>query len=93
MQVPHKVAYVPEVTVAGDLKNLGLGKIVALRYKNKRSKKDEVRLCMLSDTGGAFKNNLYQLDLFSGFFNKSRTFWNYVHKYPEQVDAYFLLKK
>ena len=88
-----KVVYVPEVTCAGDVYNLGLGKIIALRYKNLESSKEEIRLCVLSDTGGAFKNNLYQIDFLSGFFDSKKDFQDYISKMPEYMKAYFLLRK
>ena len=50
--------------MAGDIYNLGLGKLVALEDP----KSGELRLVVLGDTGGAFQPNLFQLDDFAGAF-------------------------
>lgn len=77
---------------AGDIYNIGLGKIIAIRYKNQLTKKMEWRLGILADTGGAFLNNLYQLDFYSGIF-KSRSIFNKWRKiFPNNVQAYILVK-
>jgi hypothetical protein len=54
------------VMLAGDLHHIGIGKLIALDVINPVSKKRELRLGIIADTGGAFFNNLYQLDYFVG---------------------------
>lgn len=78
---------------AGDLAQLGLGKIIALHYKNPLTKKQELHLGVLADRGSAFSNNLYQLDLFAGIFNTKNQFQRYIKQFPNTVHAYILAKK
>ena len=65
---------------AGDVKNMGLGKVILLRYTNEKTKKKEFLIVVLADKGGAFENNLYQLDLFEGIFATKDTFFSQVGK-------------
>ncbi|MBT4594604.1 hypothetical protein HOD08_01865 [bacterium] len=78
---------------AGNIKDLGLGKIIAIGYKNPTSRKEEIRLGVLSDTGGAFKDNLYQLDLYAGIFEDRKSFRKHLWRFPNTVNAYFLVRK
>ncbi|MFT4975091.1 MAG: hypothetical protein ACI8S6_000978 [Myxococcota bacterium] len=64
----HKVRLEPGVAVAGDVYNLGLGKLIAIERGG------VARLAVLSDTGGAFQPNLFQLDLFTGAFPSREAF-------------------
>lgn len=59
-----KVALGAGVSVAGDIYNVGLGKLVALEDPRTGT----LRLVVLGDTGGAFQPNLFQLDDFAGAF-------------------------
>lgn len=81
------------VLFAGDERNLGLGKIVALQYKNTKTKKNEFKLGVLADRGSAFSNNLYQLDLYSGIFNNTVEFKDFIAQFPPTVKAYILKKR
>lgn len=78
------------VIFAGDLDHIGIGKVVALTYKNPLTKKQEVRIGILADTGGAFKNNLYQLDLFGGIFQNKRELKVHLQKLPAATQAHVL---
>gem|GEM_PF-1106496 len=78
---------------AGDIESLGLGKIIALRYENRKTGKTEVKLGVLADRGSAFSNNLYQLDLFEGIFDTRKQFDTYIRRYPDTVEAYILKKR
>lgn len=62
----HKIPIAPQVTVAGDIGQLGLGKLILLATREQG--KLTYRLNVLADTGGAFSNNLYQLDWLSGYY-------------------------
>ncbi|MFC1894525.1 hypothetical protein ACFLYH_01085 [Candidatus Dependentiae bacterium] len=81
-----------EVIFAGDVHNIGLGKLIAIKYQNPVSKKNEMRIGILADTGGAFKNNLYQLDFFGGVDSKYK-FKKRLQSIPNTVEAYILVKK
>ena len=86
-QPPHKVALQPNVSVAGDVFNLGLGKLLALQSG------DTLRLAILSDTGGAFQPNLFQLDFFVGSYPSRESFAHHTRHLPSTVEAGILLWK
>ena len=55
-----KIRLFPYVALAGDVENLGLGKVFWMQSNGIS------RLAILADTGGAFQPNLGQLDWFVG---------------------------
>ena len=57
----NKIALKPQVTFAGNVKQLGLGKLFMVSYE----RNDVVisRMGILADQGGAFDGNLFQLDM------------------------------
>jgi len=81
------------VVFAGDLYHIGFGKFIALSYKNPQTQKHEMRLGVLADTGGAFVNNLYQLDLFGGVFGSHNELTSYLKTIPTSARAVVLYKK
>ena len=83
----HKVPLTPMVSAAGDVENLGLGKLFWLRDGN------DVHLAILSDTGGAFQPNLRQLDWFVGRSESKAAFARKVKPLPSFVDAGILVIK
>jgi len=87
-----KIQIQPNVTFAGDVHTLGLGKLIAISYKNPLTQQKELRLGILADTGGAFEDNLYQLDFFTGTFPSRQAFNAAIKKLPESAEAYFLIK-
>ncbi|NRB38495.1 MAG: hypothetical protein HRU20_08495 [Pseudomonadales bacterium] len=88
----HKILIKPQVTVAGDMELLGLGKLILLSQTTNAGKKKH-RLVILADTGGAFEKNAYQLDLLSGYYHG----WNDYHKawkhVPDYTEARILILK
>jgi len=78
---------------AGDLYNIGLGKIIALKYKNPKTKELEVRLGVLADTGAILMNNFNHLDYFVGIFDNRKDFKEYIKRFPFFAQAYILIKK
>jgi hypothetical protein len=85
----EKIIVQPAVTVAGDVYNLGLGKLVALSWA--QGGQSHLRLAVLADTGGAFIPNLYQLDYLAGVFPDRESFRRGVQHLPEFVQASILL--
>lgn len=81
------------VIFAGDLANIGVGKLIAIRHQNPITKRDELRLGLLADTGGAFENNLYQLDFFSGVFENKSALKRHLRGLPMATRACILYKK
>lgn len=63
----------PAAAVAGDIYNLGLGKLVALQIPDQAGQ-PQLHLAVLADTGGAFQPNLFQLDYLAGTFPDHATF-------------------
>lgn len=80
-----KIEVEPGVTVAGDLANIGLGRIVALGEPG-----GTVRLAVLSDTGGAFQPNLHQLDVLVGTFASRADFNRQAQAIPEWAPVHLL---
>jgi hypothetical protein len=81
----YKIPIHSMVTVAGDLKHWGLGKLVMLTNKG------EHRLAVLADTGGAFENNHYQLDYLGGYFKNWKDYVNTYRSFPDYFEARFLV--
>lgn len=86
-----KVLVEPTVTFAGDVFNLGLGKVVAMRYLQQG--KPVIRLGILADTGGAFLPNLYQLDYLAGLFPSRAAYQKGVAHLPTYADTYILMAR
>ncbi len=86
-----KILVQPEVTFAGDVYNLGLGKIVAIRYL--KQGKPTIRLGVLADTGGAFVPNLYQLDYLAGVFPNRAAYQKGVAELPSFAETFILIAK
>lgn len=74
--------------VAGDIYNLGLGKLVALV-----DDQDKLRLAVLADTGGAFQPNLFQLDWFAGAYPDHAAFAKGTAHLPLRARAMVLVAK
>lgn len=77
----------PRVAVAGDVYNLGLGKLIALRGS------DGLRLVVLADTGGAFQPNLHQLDFYAGQFASHRDYLAATKHLDDRMHASVLVRK
>ncbi|NDD55162.1 hypothetical protein EBZ39_15080 [bacterium] len=82
-----------QVVFAGDLHNIGLGKLIAIRYQNPATNQPELRLGILADTGGAFHNNLYQLDFFAGLVDSHDALRQIIREVPIHVRASILYKR
>ncbi|MDJ0732770.1 MAG: hypothetical protein QNJ47_01580 [Nostocaceae cyanobacterium] len=90
-KIDAKISIKPGVTFAGDVLNIGLGKVIAIEhYKGGRK---QLRLGVLADTGGAFLPNLYQLDFLAGVFPNKKEFWRKARQIPDYTKAYILVKK
>lgn len=78
-----------EAAVAGDVYNLGFGKLVAIEWPTAEG--TELRLAILADTGGAFQPNLFQLDFLAGEFASKESFAEWVRSTPTRVRASVLV--
>ncbi len=89
--IETKISIKPGVTFAGDVLNIGLGKIIAIEHS--RGGKPQLQMGIIADTGGAFLPNLHQLDFLAGVFNSKDEFTAYTRKLPEYTKAYILVKR
>lgn len=88
----HKITVNPEVTFAADLTQFGLGKLLMVQYPE-QSGRIIARAGILADTGGAFTDNLYQVDYLAGTFKGKAAYIKATHHYPDYVNAYFMVLK
>ncbi len=90
-KIDAKISVKPGVTFAGDVLNVGLGKIVVLEYP--KAGRKHLQMGIVADTGGAFLPNLYQLDFLAGIFKDRQDFGQHIRQMPEYATAYILVKK
>lgn len=88
----HKITVNPEVTFAADLTQLGLGKMLMVQYPDKFGHMVS-RAGILADTGGAFADNLYQVDYLAGSFAGQTGYIKGTRHLPDYVSAYFMVVK
>ena len=88
----YKITVNPEVTFAADLTQVGLGKLLMVQYPD-ASGKTITRAGILADTGGAFVDNLYQVDYLAGAYRGKSAYSQATHQLPDYVDAYFMVLK
>jgi hypothetical protein len=89
--IQTKISLKPGVTFAGDVLNIGLGRIVV--RENLVGGKPQLHMGIIADTGGAFLPNLHQLDFLAGVFGSKEEFAEYTRKLPEYTKAYILVKR
>ncbi|MFO7553444.1 MAG: MltA domain-containing protein [Haliea sp.] len=87
----YKIPVKPLVTVAGDIFQLGLGRLVLLRAEE--AGQPTFRLTVLADTGGAFHDNLYQLDWLSGYYRGWDDYHAANRHISDYAEAWLLLKR
>ncbi|MGF1938512.1 MAG: hypothetical protein RM347_029850 [Nostoc sp. ChiQUE02] len=90
-KIDAKISIKPGVTFAGDVLNIGLGKVVVIEHTQGGRK--HLQMGVIADTGGAFLPNLYQLDFLAGIFKNKKEFGQNISQLPDYATAYFLVKK
>lgn len=90
-QSQAKIPVLPGVTFAGDISNIGLGRIVALDTFIEGEQR--LQIGVIADTGGAFSPNLYQLDYLAGIFPSRAAFSDYARQYSDYATAYLLVRR
>ncbi|MBE9008171.1 hypothetical protein IQ259_24690 [Fortiea sp. LEGE XX443] len=90
-KIDAKISVKPGVTFAGDILNIGLGKVVVIEHI--KGGRKNLQMGVIADTGGAFLPNLYQLDFLAGIFKNRQEFGQHIRQLPEYATAYFLVKK
>ncbi|KTC95161.1 hypothetical protein [Legionella feeleii] len=88
----YKITVNSQVTFAADLEQLGLGKLLMVQYRDQAGKM-RTRAGILADTGGAFQNNLYQVDFLTGSYAGKEAFYQANRHLPNYVTAYFMVLK
>ncbi|MDR3443290.1 MAG: hypothetical protein P4L65_09750 [Legionella sp.] len=88
----HKITVNGGVTFAADLEQLGLGKLLMIQYHDKTGRL-LTRAGIFADTGGAFENNLYQVDFLTGVYAGKSAFYEANRHLPDYVAAYFMVVK
>jgi hypothetical protein len=88
----YKITVNPEVTFAADLTQFGLGKMLMIQYPDKTGTLI-TKAGIFADTGGAFADNLYQVDFLAGSYPGKEAFYQATHNLPDYVDAYFMVLK
>ncbi|KTD20984.1 Uncharacterised protein [Legionella lansingensis] len=88
----HKITVNSEVTFAADLAQFGLGKLLMVQYLDETGKM-VTRAGIFADTGGAFENNLYQVDYLTGSYAGREAFYQANRHLPNYVTAYFMVLK
>lgn len=81
----------PRVAVAGDVFDVGLGKLVALSWTEPAGPR--LQLAILADTGGAFEPNLFQLDWLAGTFPSRPAYQQWAATAPSRVRAHVLVRR
>jgi hypothetical protein len=87
-EAAERIALRAGVSVAGDVYNLGVGRLIALRYTE--GGRETLRLAVLADTGGAFQPNLTQLDWFGGAFETHAQLYAAFADLPERTELLVL---
>lgn len=87
----YKITVKPEVTFAGDIKHLGLGHLLLSQFNFSTHK--EYRLAVLADTGGAFDDNLYQLDYLAGSYHGFTEYAKANRHLPDYINVWFMVIK
>lgn len=87
----NKITVQGGVTFAGDVYNIGLGKLVLINYPMYGA--SMTRLGIIADTGGAFVPNLYQLDYLAGVFPTRAAYRQGVKSLPTVTNSWILIKK
>ncbi|ODH01716.1 hypothetical protein A4S05_27805 [Nostoc sp. KVJ20] len=90
-KIDAKISIKPGVTFAGDVLNIGLGKVIIIEHT--KGGRKHLQMGVMADTGGAFLPNLYQLDFLAGIFKSQKEFSQNISQLPEYATAYFLVKK
>jgi 3D (Asp-Asp-Asp) domain-containing protein len=88
----YKITVNPEVTFAADLAQFGLGKMLMIQYYD-QSGTIISKAGIFADTGGAFANNLYQVDYLAGSYPGQDAYYKATRHLPDYVDAYFMVLK
>jgi len=83
----------PGAALAGDVYNLGLGQLMGINLNEPGNIRSKMHLGILSDTGGVFTPNLYQIDFYIGIVDSRAEFKYFADQIPDYAKVFFLIKK
>lgn len=86
-----KIALSPQVSFAGNVAELGLGKLFMVSYQQADEKIS--RLGVLADQGGAFDDNLFQLDLLVDSYFGWQDYYKANKHLPDYASAWLMVLK
>ncbi len=89
--IESKIPIKENVTFAGNIKQLGLGKLFLVSMDV--ADKTVNHLGVLADQGGAFDNNLFQLDFLRGSYYGWQDYYQANKQLPDYANAWLLLLK
>lgn len=89
--IENKIPIAANVAFAGNVKQLGLGKLFLIQFED--SQVPSVHLGVLADQGGAFDNNLFQLDWLKSSYFGWKDYYQANKHFPDYAKAWLLLKK
>ncbi|MDU0354051.1 MltA domain-containing protein [Paraglaciecola aquimarina] len=90
-EIGNKIEVKPQVTFAGNIDQLGLGKLIMINYvSNGRSVS---QMGILADTGGAFENNLFQLDFLTDSYFGWEDYYQANKHLPDYANTWIMVKK
>ncbi|MGJ8692051.1 MAG: MltA domain-containing protein [Thalassotalea sp.] len=88
-----KIAIKPFVTFAGNVQQLGLGKLFLVAGDSSEPQNSFSRLGILADQGGAFDNNLFQLDYLVASYHGWQDYHQANKNLPDYTNAWLMLLK
>lgn len=86
-----KIQVQPQVTFAGNVKQLGLGKLLMVNYPT--AGKSVTRFGVLADQGGAFDDNLFQVDMLVDSYYGWQDYYEANKLTPDYANVWIALKK
>lgn len=90
---PIKPDPVPGITLAGNIKDIGFGKLFFIVSHTHNGGNKEGRFGLLTDTGRAFEGNFRQVDMFTGYFQHRKEFQEHIACLPHSAQMYIMIKK
>ena len=90
-EIDEKIAIKPHVSLAGNIKQLGLGKLFMVSYQ--ANGENSSRLAILADEGGAFDNNLFQLDMLVDSYRGWQDYHQANKHLPDYASVWLMIRK
>ncbi len=89
--IEEKIPLANHVALAGNVKQLGIGRLFMLNYP--ANGKQYSHMAVLADEGGAFDDNLFQLDWLVGSYYGWKDYYQANKHIPDYADVWMLVLK